>query len=153
MRKVRQAEPPASAGIASDEVCAARTLVGARGQRPNEGWSRSAIDAHVGARIHKRRLAVGLTLLQLGRLIEVSQTQVHKFERGKNRVSAALLYEIGCVLDAPISYFFDGLGDAATDSAVPRRRTLTEAMQSFSKIQNEKHQEAFSQLVRILAER
>ena len=66
----------------------------ARGQQPNEGWSRSAIDAHVGARIHERRLAVGLTLLELGRMIEVSQTQVHKIERGKNRVSAGLLYEI-----------------------------------------------------------
>jgi len=105
-----------------------------------------------GGRIHERRIAIGLTLRELGRMVELSQTQVHKFECGKNRVSVGLLYKISRVLDAPISYFFDGLQDAETPSGVPRRRTLTEAVQSFSKIQNEKHQEAFSHLVRILAE-
>ena len=123
----------------------------ATGQQPRGGWSRSAVDAHVGTRIHERRITVGLTLLELGRMIEVSQTQIHKFERGKNRVSVGVLYKIGRVLNTPISYFFDGLGDAATPSGVQHQRTLSEAMQSFSKIRNEKHQEAFSHLVRTLA--
>jgi transcriptional regulator with XRE-family HTH domain len=124
--------------------------VSARVRKPQRGWSRSAVDAHVGGRIHKRRIAVGLTLRELGRMIDISEGQVHKIECGKNRVSASLLYEIARVLDASISYFFDGLvGDASPST--PAQRTLTQAVHNFSEIQNEKHQEAFSQLVRTLA--
>jgi transcriptional regulator with XRE-family HTH domain len=67
-------------------------------------------------------------------MIDISEGQVHKFERGKNRVSAGLLYEIARVLDAPISYFFDGLGGGASYSATPAQRTLAEAVHNFSEI-------------------
>ena len=126
--------------------------VNARVRKPPGGRSRSAVDAHVGGRIQKRRIAAGLTLRQLGRMIDISEGQVHKFERAKNRVPVGLLYQIASVLDAPIGYFFDGLGGEGSDFATPAQRKLAEAMHNFSEIQNEKHREAFSQLVRILAE-
>ena len=82
-------------------------------------------------------------------MIGISEGQVLKFERGKNRVSAGFLYEIACVVNAPISYFFDGM-TARPHAATPARHTLAEAVHNFSGIQNEKHQEAFSRLVRTL---
>lgn len=126
--------------------------VSARVRKPQGGRSRSAIDAHVGERIQKRRIAAGLTLRELGRMIDISEGQVHKFERAKNRVTVGLLYQIASALDAPISYFFDGLNGQGSDSATPAQRKLAEAMQNFSEIRNEKHQQAFNQLVRTLAE-
>jgi transcriptional regulator with XRE-family HTH domain len=126
--------------------------VSASAGKPQSGRSRSAIDAHVGGRIQKRRIAAGLTLRELGRMIDISQGQVHKFERAKNRVPVGLLYRIASVLDAPIGYFFDGLGSQGLGSATPAQRKLAEMMHNFSEIQNEKHREAFSQLVHILAE-
>lgn len=85
-------------------------------------------------------------------MLDISEGQVHKFERAKNRVPVGLLYQIAGVLDAPIGYFFEGLGSQRLDSATPAQRKLAEAMHNFSEIQNERHQEAFSLLVRALAE-
>lgn len=42
--------------------------------------------------------------------------QVQKYERGANRVSASKLYEIARTLQAPITYFFEGLADPIAPS-------------------------------------
>lgn len=43
--------------------------------------------------------------------IGVSFQQVQKYESGKNRVSASMLYEVAYCLGVPIERFFDGLPD------------------------------------------
>ena len=57
------------------------------------------------------------------------------------------------VLNAPITYFYEGLGDATPRPATPHQRMLLEIARNFSEIQNERHQEAVSQLARALAGR
>lgn len=71
--------------------------------------SGNAVDALVGKRIRARRLDVGLTQIDLGKALGVTFQQVQKYEFGTNRVSAGRLYEIGTVLNVPISYFYEGL--------------------------------------------
>jgi transcriptional regulator with XRE-family HTH domain len=112
-----------------------------------------AIDRHVGARIRERRIMLGLTQHQLGEMIGVTYQQAHKYECGINRVSASRLYEIACVLNVPIAHFYEGLGQEAPQSGPPHQRMLLEVARNFSEIQNEKHQEALSQLARTLAGR
>lgn len=109
------------------------------------------IDRHVGARVRERRIMLGLTQQQLADLIGVTYQQAHKYERGINRVSAGRLYEISQVLSVPVSYFFDGLQDDGTRSVSPRERMCLELARNFAQIPNEKHQEALSQLARVLA--
>jgi transcriptional regulator with XRE-family HTH domain len=109
------------------------------------------IDRHVGARIRERRIMLGLTQQQLADLIGVTYQQAHKYERGINRVSAGRLFEIAQVLRVPVSYFFDGIEAEASRSASPRERMCLELARNFSQIENEKHQEALSQLARALA--
>ena len=94
---------------------------------------------------------LGLTQQQLAEMIGVTYQQAHKYERGINRVSAGRLYEIARVLNAPITYFYDGLGDETPRPAMPHQRMLLEIARNFGEIQNEKHQEAVSQLARALA--
>src|SRR4030088_1744911 len=89
--------------------------------KPRRGRSTAAIDDHVGARIRERRIMLGLTQQQLAEMIGVTYQQAHKSERGINRVSAGRLCEIARVLNAEITYFYDGLGDEATFPAVLRR--------------------------------
>src|SRR5260370_258287 len=113
--------------------------------------SSAAIDAHVGTRIRECRTMAGLSQRQIAEVIGISFRQVHKYERGLNRVSAGRLYEIADVLDVPIVYFYDGLGDEALHPAAPSRPMLLETTRNFSAIPNEKHQQAFNQLVRVLA--
>jgi len=115
--------------------------------------STAAIDTHVGARIRERRVLLGLSQGQLAEVIGVSDGQVHKYERGLSRLSAGTLYEIAFFFNEPISYFYDGLDEEAPRRAAPHRRVLLETTRNFAAIENEKHQEAFSQLVRVLAGR
>ena len=112
---------------------------------------RAAADRHVGARVRERRIMLGLTQQQLADLIGVTYQQAHKYERGINRVSAGRLYEIAQVLSVPVGYFFEGLQGEAARAVGPRERMCLELARNFAQIPNERHQEALSQLARVLA--
>lgn len=119
---------------------------------PRRSTGRSQdIDRHVGARVRERRIMLGLTQQQLADLIGVTYQQAHKYERGINRVSAGRLYEIAQVLTVPIGYFFDGLDGQDSRAISPRERMCLELARNFAQIPNERHQEALSQLARVLA--
>lgn len=112
----------------------------------------SAADRHVGTRIRERRVMLGLSQQQLARMIGVTYQQAHKYERGVNRISAGRLYEIALVLGVPISWFFEGLEDGGEPQEISsRQRMCLELARNFALIDNEKHQEALSQMARALA--
>jgi transcriptional regulator with XRE-family HTH domain len=79
------------------------------------------IDAHVGMRVHKRRVELGITLQELGNLTGVSYQQIQKYENGANRISASMLWLLGAILDATPSYFFEGLSANNRPSLAMRR--------------------------------
>jgi transcriptional regulator with XRE-family HTH domain len=112
----------------------------------------SCADRHVGTRIRERRVMLGLSQQQLAQMIGVTYQQAHKYERGLNRISAGRLYDIARVLSVPISWFFEGM---VTEPVVvemsPRQRMCLELARNFAMIDNEKHQEALSQMARALA--
>ena len=72
------------------------------------------VDAHVGARVKLRRVLVGLSQSQLGEALGLTFQQIQKYERAGNRISPSVLYHIAQVLDVPISFFFDDMGDGQT---------------------------------------
>jgi transcriptional regulator with XRE-family HTH domain len=109
------------------------------------------VDRHVGARVRERRIMLGLTQQQLADLIGVTYQQAHKYERGINRISAGRLYEISHVLSVPVNYFFEGLDGETSRAVSPCERMCLELARNFAQIPNEKHQEALSQLARVLA--
>lgn len=112
----------------------------------------NAADHHVGARIRERRIMLGLSQQQLAQMIGVTYQQAHKYERGLNRISAGRLYEIAQVLGVPVSWFFDGLSRIdAPPEMTQRQRMCLELARNFAAIDNEKHQEALSQMARALA--
>jgi transcriptional regulator with XRE-family HTH domain len=119
--------------------------------KPKNTRSPGGPDDFVGRRIRERRVMLGLTQQQLAELIGVTYQQAHKYERGINRVSAGRLYEIARVLNAPITYFYEGLGENTPHPEAPRQRMLLDIARNFAEIKNEKHQEAISQLARVLA--
>jgi len=119
---------------------------------PRRSTGRSQdVDRHVGARVRERRIMLGLTQQQLADLIGVTYQQAHKYERAINRVSAGRLFEIAHVLSVPVSYFFDGLQQDGERGVSPRERMCLELARNFAQIPNERHQEALSQLARVLA--
>ena len=68
------------------------------------------VDVHVGKRIRHRRWTIGMTQQQLAEAVGIKFQQIQKYETGMNRVSASRLWDIAHALDAPVSFFFEGLG-------------------------------------------
>jgi transcriptional regulator with XRE-family HTH domain len=115
------------------------------------GRSTAAIDNHVGARVRERRIMLGLTQEQLADSLGVTYQQAHKYEKGINRVAAGRLFEIARVLNVPVDYFYEGLGEEGGRPETPRERMMLEIARNFSEITNERYQEALSNLARALA--
>jgi transcriptional regulator with XRE-family HTH domain len=74
------------------------------------------IDVHVGRRLRLRRTLMGMSQERLGQLLGLTFQQIQKYERGVNRIGSSRLYELGQILDVPISFFFD---DMAQDGGAP----------------------------------
>ena len=69
----------------------------------------SAVDVHVGRRVHTARLAKGLSQSALGSALGLTFQQIQKYENGTNRISTGRLHEIAELLEVPLAYFFEGL--------------------------------------------
>jgi transcriptional regulator with XRE-family HTH domain len=135
-----------------DEAAARAGAPAPGAEEPRGGGRANDADRHVGTRIRERRLMLGLSQQQLAQMIGVTYQQAHKYERGLNRISAGRLYEISQVLNVPVSWFFEGLmAQGGSIEITPRQRMCLEMARNFAAIDNEKHQEALSQMVRALA--
>jgi transcriptional regulator with XRE-family HTH domain len=121
--------------------------------RPRRSQPSGPIDQHIGARIRERRVMLGLSQQQFANRIGLTYQQSNKYELGINRVSAGRLYEIARVLDVPVDYFYEGVGDEKPAQLAPHQRMIFEITRNFVAIENEKHQEVLSQVARILAGR
>jgi transcriptional regulator with XRE-family HTH domain len=108
-------------------------------------------DRHVGNRIRERRIMLGLSQHQLADLTCVTYQQLHKFERGLNRVTAGRLFDIAQILGVPIDYFFEGLGPGYQPSPTVRQRMCLELARNFTLIADPRHQEALRLMARALA--
>src|SRR5208282_3211485 len=72
------------------------------------------IDIHVGARLRLRRNLLGLSQEQLGKASRLTFQQIQKYERGTNRMGASRLFQMGKILNVPVSWFFDSLPEDNT---------------------------------------
>ncbi|GAO01130.1 helix-turn-helix transcriptional regulator [Komagataeibacter oboediens] len=97
------------------------------------------VDVHVGNRIRLRRTLLGMSQERLGNALGLTFQQVQKYERGRNRVGASRLYDLSCVLDVPVGFFFAGLPahvdttdrpvtDTVDGMAEPEAPTLSSAL-------------------------
>lgn len=68
------------------------------------------IDIHVGKRVRKSRISLGVSQRSLGDCVGLPFQQIQKYERGANRISASKLWAISNFLNVPIDWFFEGLG-------------------------------------------
>ena len=106
---------------------------------------------------------------KLGAAIELTFQQVQKYERGTNRIGASRLYQLGKVLDVPVSFFFDDMppeiaqtgqrrliGFSESEAAVyevdtlAKRETL-ELVRAYYRIKNEIVRKRVYQLAKTLA--
>ena len=88
-----------------------RTLdnVGRRSAMSETNEIAKHVDAVVGRRLKLRRTLLGLTQEQVALACDLSYQQIHKYETGQSRMSTTRLVQFSNVLDAPVSWFFEGL--------------------------------------------
>jgi transcriptional regulator with XRE-family HTH domain len=79
--------------------------------------SPNPIDVHVGKRLRLRRTLLGMSQERLGELLGLTFQQVQKYERGVNRIGSSRLFELGQILDVPVSFFFDDMPRTDTDAS------------------------------------
>ena len=77
----------------------------------NSPRSPNPVDIHVGTRIRLRRQVMKMSQEKLGDQLGVTFQQVQKYERGANRVGASRLWKMSQVLDVPVSFFYEGIGE------------------------------------------
>ena len=79
------------------------------------------VDAHVGKRLRQRRLMLKISQDQLANYVNLTFQQIHKYEKGLNRISCSKLFEFAKFLQTDVAYFFRGLNEdqssMAADSA------------------------------------
>ena len=75
------------------------------------------VDLHVASRVRERRTTLGISQPKLAATLGIAYQQLCKYEQGKNRISVGRLYELGKLLDVPITFFFEGIADASTPVA------------------------------------
>lgn len=63
-------------------------------------------DILIGKRIQMRRKEVGITAQELSELIDISQQQLSRYERGTNKINVGHLVRLSIALKTPISWFF-----------------------------------------------
>jgi transcriptional regulator with XRE-family HTH domain len=76
-------------------------------QKKTAPRSVSAVDRYIGARMRNRRQALGLSQAKLGEKLGISFQQVQKYESGRNRVSAASLFDICEALEFSLASMFE----------------------------------------------
>lgn len=141
-------------------------------ERPSQRRGRTAgkpnpIDVHVGARVRLRRTLIGMSQEKLGAALGLTFQQVQKYERGANRIGASRLYDLSCILDVPVSFFFDDMPEEAlrqsprpvTEANAPaelggnplENDEALELVQAYDAIQNSRLRQRLMALVRTLS--
>jgi len=83
-----------------------------RSAEQNTGYIKpvsNPIDVYVGYRLRQRRVLLGLSQTRLAESLDLTFQQIQKYESGLNRIGASRLYQLACILDTPVGYFFDGI--------------------------------------------
>jgi transcriptional regulator with XRE-family HTH domain len=132
-----------------------------RVSKPNPR-STGSLDVHFGEKLRARRLMMvpKLTQAELADKLNVTFQQIQKYEKGKNRMSAATMVQIAAVLDVDVQYFFDELPTGAKNTKEIKTPVLTEMslaahgprlIDAFLKLKTDKLRGAVTDLVQALA--
>ena len=85
------------------------------------------VDLYVGQRLKTRRDALGVSQGRLARHLGLTFSQVQKYEKGANRISAGRLFLIASFLGVPVKHFLEGLEESSRGGgAEPVDKAATE---------------------------
>ncbi|MEX0760565.1 MAG: helix-turn-helix domain-containing protein [Tistlia sp.] len=80
---------------------------------------RDELDAEIGRRLREARIVRGMSQTELGDALGITFQQIQKYEKGLNRIGSGRLFKISRILQLPVTYFYDGLEEAAKPQGQP----------------------------------
>lgn len=130
--------------------------------KPGRPRSTGSLDVYFGGRMRARRLIMVPKVSQeeLGAALGITFQQVQKYEKGKNRISAALMVRIAEALKVDVQYFFDDLPAGAKNTKEIKTPVLIEMslaahgprmMDAFLKLKTDELRGAVADLAHALA--
>jgi transcriptional regulator with XRE-family HTH domain len=105
------------------------------------------INLEIGRRLKNRRQILGLSQAKMGEQLGITFQQMQKYEQGKNRISAASLFELchankidikEIYREAVLSATDSQPGDVYNDLTEDGGRQLTKLIASYHKISNDR---------------
>ncbi|MEM9169457.1 MAG: helix-turn-helix transcriptional regulator [Pseudomonadota bacterium] len=99
-----------------------RTVSGPRVEQMPKSDDERLVTQHIGERIRQARIIRQMSRDQLGEKVGLSGAQIERYEHGKNRVSAPVLYHLSQVLDVDVAEFFEGLSAEGEPGMIRVRR-------------------------------
>jgi transcriptional regulator with XRE-family HTH domain len=78
----------------------------------------SAIDRHIGSRMHNRRKERGIGAIALASALGMSASDLEAIEKGAVRIAPAALIKAGQRLGVGVNYFFEGAPEEAPSPEV-----------------------------------
>ena len=103
------------------------------------------VDAYIGSRVRMRRKFLGMSRTEFCDRLGVTLTQIRKYERGTNRISASRLQKIADVLNVPVTSLFPPYG-GSTDQADDEQTEQMTLMQILASSECVELNKAFSQI-------
>ena len=129
----------------------------------NTSRSPGSLDVHFGEKLRARRMMVvpKVTQAQLADKLGVTFQQVQKYEKGVNRLSAAMMVRIAEVLKVDVRYFFDELPAGAKNNKAIKTPVLVDMaiaahgprlMTAFLKLKSDKLRGSVADFAQALAQ-
>jgi transcriptional regulator with XRE-family HTH domain len=121
-----------------------------------------SLDIHFGEKLRARRMMMAPKVSQseLANALGVTFQQIQKYEKGVNRLSAAMMVRIAEVLNVDVQYFFDELPTGAKNNREIKTPVLVDMsiaahgprlMNAFLKLKNDELCGAVADLAQALA--
>jgi transcriptional regulator with XRE-family HTH domain len=106
------------------------------------------IDIQVGRRVRLARETARMTQVDVAAYLGMSFQLVQKYEQGEIRVSASRLYQLACLLQKPIGFFFDAIEMVQVPPSDGLERREMELVLAYRSIANPEVEDRLCRLVK-----
>lgn len=141
---------------AGSDVLACRSNIVAQSEDKTRPMpSTDELDRSIGDRIKTARLRRQMTLAALAAELGLTYQQIHKYETGRNRISASTLFKVADCLGVDLTFFFSkdaGSCDGKPAGTVPNSLGDEELRVALSRVEDGEVREKLTELVNVLAD-
>jgi transcriptional regulator with XRE-family HTH domain len=130
-----------------------------RAIKPNPR-SAGSLDVHFGEKLRALRLMTKVSQDDVAKALGLTFQQIQKYEKGVNRMSAAIVVRIAAVLEVDVQYFFDELPTGVKNNKGIKTPVLVEMslaahgprlVDAFLNLKSDKMRGAVADLAQVLA--